>query len=77
MTPLREVTLIPDFKLPGSLTDRRVHLTPYDLSTIRVYTACPYCTVEFKGSAGFIGHMVVDHWCARDVALSFWRSLAA
>jgi hypothetical protein len=34
---------------------------------------CPLCWSVFRVSAGFVRHMVMDHWCESDLAAASWR----
>jgi len=39
--------------------------------------SCPFCSVWFKVSTGFMSHLIVDHWCERELALVTCSKLAS
>jgi len=57
--------------------ERRIRLPPSDLSAIREAASCPFCALSFKVSAGFMSHLIVEHWCAREFALVWWLDLVS
>jgi hypothetical protein len=57
--------------------ERRIGLSPSDLLAIRAGVFCPFCEVRFKVRSGFMGHLIVEHWCERDLALAWWLDLTS
>jgi hypothetical protein len=53
-------------------SERRIRFPSCDRSTIYAGASCPFCAVMFKVSAGFISHLIVEHWCEREFALASW-----